>query len=127
VFAAEDKVIAPGECSLVSVYSDCTDGDLYYDGCTDRAHVRGVEGILPFDRGCGQILVSMAAFSRSPDVVTKGSFVGTLSTVIDLEVDDAEEENVSESWSLERIAENVSLSGLSDGEVTRVLGMLFDR
>ena len=130
VYASCDVQIQAGEVAELQVLCPhLPAGDTYYDGDLGLRYLQGVEGIVDFREGqsgggVAKVLVCQPAHAKKRvEVIRRGTMVGTVSSIVDLEV----EVDDSKSWTGERLESEIDLGGLSVSEIASVRGMLFGR
>ena len=131
VYASSDVKIHAGESTRVPVCcSRAPCGEVYFDGDLGSQYVRGVDGILSFERDQAgaldlHILMSQPAHARNrTELIRRGTVVGTVSSIVDVEIDD---ELPLDEWSLDRLTREVDLESLTEEEATAIRRMLFSK
>ena len=121
---AGDVVKVPVQCSHIPT------GDVFYNGDIGLHYLRGVDGVMNFkagesDSGGLSVMMCHPAHARKRvEVIRSGTVVGSISSIVDVEVD---EDTTSGHWTGQRLQAEVDLSGLSELEVKSVQNMLLTR
>ena len=131
VYASCDVKVYAGEVVKVPVQcAQVPTGDVFYNGDIGLHYLRGVDGVMNFKDGKSvpegmTVMMCQPAFARKRvEMIRSGTVVGTVSSIVDIEVDESAPRG---HWTLRRLQDEVNLDGLSDSEVSSVQSMLMDR
>ena len=126
VYAAESTRIDKGVVK-VPVYLEKDLGNLkdkliYYDGVCKSNRLAGIEGVLDCQDNHKHVFVKKKIGQGCKSLnIKKGSILGTVNTVLEVETDEAEKTH----WTLTDIRSMVNLENLTAEERERVFNVLF--
>ena len=126
VFAAASVVLESHSPVSVPVSSAVVNShDCFYDGLVGKPFFSGIPGVVDVSDGVASVLLLRdPSCGRRSGVINKGAFLGTVSTVVDVPVVEQDE---SESWTRERIVNDIPLNDLSEREAELAVDLLFSQ
>ena len=129
IICARDVVLSLDEPTLIDInapgISQSSDvDDLYYDGDLPKRH----DGVLVAERGflkteCGRskILIEVIRKTDKPMKLKQGDHLGTVSTVLEVQIAASDTE---ETWSRERLEQDICLEQVSADQKESIMRML---
>ena len=104
-------------CSMV-----LPESEMYYDGQCKNKKLEGVEGILAADSKDAKVLVKCKPGENAKGMcLKKDSIVGTVNTILEVEVDDDEED----AWTMEGLKNKVKVDNVTEEQKKYIYDMLY--
>ena len=97
--------------------------DVYYEGTISLRDLAGIDGVLHFTQGAASVLIERINPGK-PIKIKPGQLVGTVSTIVDVEINVAVE---SAQWTRTELEEHVDVSQLPEEQRTIVLDLILQR
>lgn len=134
VYATEDVNLTSCEPTLVRInmadsLSEVSDSMCLFESVSaSSTRVGGSCGIVSVQRGATQVMMSAERPTlKGFEHLKKGSVVGSVSTVVELPVDEESSNAVSKHWNEDAISAILSLPDLSDNQRSEVVKMLLEK
>ena len=129
VYAAEKCLLKPGVNELpvsINYLNDGqTDYDLYFDGKCPNFKVEAFDGVINTTKKEQVVWVKKRDGETGNICVKKGDVVGTISTMVELDAQEKEDENEN-SWTLEELTKILDIGNLSTEQRVKVLKNIFN-
>ena len=112
----------PVECKHLLNKEGCSDrNNVYYEGLCSNKKVKGIDGILDLNEKNNFVfLVTRAGEDENVCKVKKGDVVGSISTIVELDDEDGNENE----WTLDKLKSEIDMGELSEEQKKTVYNML---